>query len=168
MIRANLSPEQLERTRQYHREYNRRRRELNPGIDREACRKWHRNNAAYVKGKQAEWKAGNRDHIQAYNANWRAENPDYFSSWRTANLDRCRSYLANYRGRKANATPLWADADKIAAIYAEATRLTAETGVPHEVDHVIPLAGKNVCGLHVETNLQVLTASANRSKGNSY
>lgn len=64
--------------------------------------------------------------------------------------------------------PSWADLGKIEAFYSEAKRLTNATGVEHHVDHVIPLRGKTVSGLHVETNLQVIPALANLSKGNRY
>lgn len=69
---------------------------------------------------------------------------------------------------KLKALPKWADLEKIDWFYREAARLTKETGIVHHVDHVIPLQGKNVCGLHVETNLQILTAVENISKGNRY
>lgn len=62
--------------------------------------------------------------------------------------------------------PPWVDLTAIAAIYAEAARITAETGVVHEVDHIWPLAGRDACGLHVPWNLRVITAVENRTKGN--
>lgn len=74
--------------------------------------------------------------------------------------------VARRRSAKIQATPLWADFDAIEKIYAEARRLSDETGVPHEVDHIYPLRGKNVCGLHVHTNLRIVTRRINRSKGN--
>jgi len=49
-----------------------------------------------------------------------------------------------------------------------AQRLTRTTGVPHEVDHEVPLLGKAVCGLHWEGNLRVVARSENRRKGNSH
>lgn len=62
------------------------------------------------------------------------------------------------------ATPSWADLAAIEAFYTEARRLTAVTGVPHEVDHIVPIQGKRVCGLHVEANLQILTKVDNVKK----
>lgn len=66
------------------------------------------------------------------------------------------------------ATPNWADKKAIKAIYEEARRRTLASGIPHEVDHVLPIQGRKVCGLHVEYNLQILTASENISKHARY
>jgi hypothetical protein len=70
------------------------------------------------------------------------------------------------RAAKMNATPKWADKKAIRAFYVEARRLTAETGVRHEVDHIVPLLSNVVCGMHTHTNLRVITASANSAKKN--
>ena len=97
--------------------------------------------------------------------------------WRKANWHRVRNYkhksgsLAVYHvmqrhAAKLKATPFWADLNAIKAIYEEARRLSIETGVEHNVDHIVPLRGKKVCGLHVPANLQILTAEANKRKSN--
>jgi 5-methylcytosine-specific restriction endonuclease McrA len=77
-----------------------------------------------------------------------------------------RSLDAARRARQANAMPAWADKEAILRVYEEARRLTLETKITHHVDHIVPLFGKNVCGLHVAWNLQVLTASENYRKSN--
>lgn len=79
--------------------------------------------------------------------------------------------IAHARKRQfdiVKATPAWADMSKIAEIYREARALTLATGVVHHVDHVIPLRGKIVSGLHVETNMQILTARDNQAKHNRF
>lgn len=62
------------------------------------------------------------------------------------------------------ATPKGADLKKIADIYEERKIISKETGISHHVDHIIPLKGKTVCGLHVEYNLQIIPAEQNLRK----
>ena len=66
------------------------------------------------------------------------------------------------------ATPEWRDHEKVLQIYKEARRLTRKTGIPHHVDHIVPLNSRLVCGLHNEFNLQILPATANLSKHNRH
>lgn len=88
-----------------------------------------------------------------------------------------KRWVAKYPERKAAATRLyqaakrqavapWANRKAMLAFYEEARRLTKETGVPHHVDHIIPINHPTICGLHVETNLQVIPAAENVRKGN--
>lgn len=74
---------------------------------------------------------------------------------------------AKLRRRKTSVVA-WADKQAIAKIYAEAAMRTAQTGVRHEVDHIIPLKHPLVCGLHVPENLRVVTRSENARKSNKY
>lgn len=66
------------------------------------------------------------------------------------------------------ATPEWADRAAIATVYKWCALATAASGVVHHVDHVIPLKGENVTGLHVSENLRVLVCWENLEKSNLY
>lgn len=80
------------------------------------------------------------------------------------------SIEARRRAAKLNATPKWMTAEdfkEISVIYAESARLSKDRGIPYEVDHIVPLCGKDVCGLHVAWNLSPIEAYKNRMKSNN-
>ena len=79
-----------------------------------------------------------------------------------------RDKAAARKATKLNATPPWADLEQIKRIYAACAKITERTGIPHHVDHVIPLQGENVCGLHVPNNLAIIPAKMNLQKSNKH
>ena len=78
------------------------------------------------------------------------------------------AYVIARQTRIKKATPSWANLEEIKQFYVEAQHLTKETGIPHEVDHIIPIKGKLVSGLHVPANLQILTEKENQTKNARY
>lgn len=64
------------------------------------------------------------------------------------------------------ATPLWADFQAIRAIYERCRNLSAESGITHHVDHIVPIQARRVCGLHVPDNLRIIPATDNLRKCN--
>ena len=88
--------------------------------------------------------------------------------YRKANLEKYVEYQMkrwSLTGRSSNPNLNKAEKLEILAIYEEAKYLTKETGIPHHVDHIIPLNGKCCRGIHHPENLQVITADANLKKG---
>ncbi len=103
-----------------------------------------------------------RNYKEAHKEELAAKNAQYWRDHPEIN----RANRAKRRAAEKKAMPVWADQDKIMAFYVEAVRLTRETGIVHHVDHIYPLQSKWVCGLHIETNLQVVPGRENQSKGN--
>ena len=88
--------------------------------------------------------------------------------WSSDNRDRKNAHKAKRRAAKLERTAAWGNKELIDDFYKRAARLSEATGIPMEVDHVYPLQGELVSGLHIETNLQILPKSVNASKSNTY
>lgn len=144
-------------------------------------RRWQKNNPAKVneyarvnrhkyKKRRTAWCEANADRRNEARRAHYAANPklhqDKLKARRAKRPGISAHYKASRRAAEVAATPAWADIENIVAIYMEAAARTQATGIRHEVDHIVPLRGKAVCGLHVSWNLQILTKSDNCRKGN--
>lgn len=122
--------------------------------------------------KTQAWYAANKERRRAYDERRRAEKRELYRAASKRNRQRRPDQKAAETGlrrkRSRHATPAWADRKAIKALYLQARIKTRETGQPWHVDHVIPLRGKTVCGLHVAENLCVVPAAENLRKGNHY
>lgn len=88
-------------------------------------------------------------------------------AWSVRNPSKVIANVNKRRGDLVTRTPTWLTDVHWSAMdefYAKAQRLTRETGVEYHVDHIVPLRGKRVSGLHVPWNLAVIPASENLRK----
>lgn len=110
---------------------------------------------------------------QSYARTWRLKNK-YRLRHRKAN-ERCKDKNPAYWSTKVLVAKglvrhkLWPnDLEKMELVYKKARALSRLYADKYSVDHIVPLQGDGVCGLHVSWNLQVLKLSVNISKGNKY
>lgn len=126
-------------------ERNSKRKTYKPEIERQRKREAYKTNPTKFRKRNLEWYYNNKEKV--------------FDS------------VASRNRRRKEATPRWLTKEQrldILQMYRLKRKLSKLLGVDYEVDHIVPLQGKNVCGLHVPWNLQLLEKSLNRSKGNSY
>lgn len=159
-----------------------------PGAKRIGSQLHYLRNSQVYKDKAAKWREENADRYQQRLTNyfsredvkarmrekakqWSTDNPDRKretdKTWREANRDKDRANKARYRAATRKATPPWLTDEhrsQTLSYYTEAERLTYETGVEHEVDHIIPLQAGSACGLHVPWNLRVVTRDVNNRR----
>ena len=111
-----------------------------------------------------------KDRSEAYHSNLETERQarrEYYSN----NKEDYYSRKAKRRAELLNRTPAWLtehDLLHIKCIYSVCSMLNKEGTGPYEVDHIVPLQGKSVSGLHVPSNLRVVSRFENRSKGNKH
>lgn len=118
----------------------------------------------------------NRSHTKINNSakeRWAKKNPEKIINakrkWKENNIGRVKADKAKRKLYVAQATPKWLDAEQLECIacYYEMAQLRTEClGIEYQVDHIIPVRGKNVCGLNVPWNLEVITKKENLWKSN--
>ena len=87
--------------------------------------------------------------------------------WNHANAHLWRDYYASHAKRCRSAQPSWLTAEQKAEIRAFYREAASRPDGPWHVDHIVPLRGATVCGLHVPWNLRIISAHENLSKGSA-
>ena len=164
---------------------------LKDPIARKAYQKaYAQKNRAKVYEKLKEWRAANPDKWKEQRQRYSKKHPDAIAAkslkWKKANPERAAEFsrktrmkhkgrvLANkakYRASKRNRTPIWVDKEHLWLIkqaYELAILRTKLFGFLWHVDHIAPLNGKTVSGLHVIENLQVIPGVENLLKNNKF
>jgi hypothetical protein len=113
---------------------------------------------AVIAAKKKAWQEANKEKVAEYNR-----------KWKQSNRDRHNALNMKRHAAKMNRTPPWLTKehyDQMKEVYNMAKKLSKQHGIVHEVDHIVPLQGDTVSGLHVPWNLQILEAGANIRKKN--
>jgi hypothetical protein len=143
-------------------------------------RVWHRvNYAAKIASNpnwHAEYYAKNKEVRLAYDAEYyRSKNREkrikQVNEWVANNKGRANANKKAYKVAKINACPAWLNEEHhwmIQEAYSLAQVRSEMLGFTWHVDHIVPLRGKKVSGLHVPWNLQVIPGSDNMSKSNKF
>jgi len=173
----------VEAVKRYGKEYYKNNKKIMDAKNKEYVKnnpdKKARYNAKYAKNNQGKIKAAAKDYSMKNKAKISARMKRYYdnnieiiavktANWKKNNKEKHNAIAAKYRSIKLNAVPLWVNHDYIDLFYKGAKMEEVRTGRKVHVDHIVPLQGKNVCGLHVEDNLQLLFAKDNITKSNRF
>lgn len=120
-----------------------------------------------------KWRSNNEEHVKEYGKKYYLKDLESNRAKRRAyqklNIASAVARARQYELSKLNATPPWLSEEQKAEMqqfYWLAKDLYAVTGEVYQVDHIVPIQGENVCGLHVPWNLQVLPRDVNIRKSN--
>lgn len=164
--------------------------DANPNKAAEYCKKWRDSNPDKSSEANRTWYAKNRRRKLANDKLRRELNLQKFLTrerasyqrnreahlaknalWRERNSAAIAAHSAKRRSAKAERTPPWLSVEQheeILKFYVDALEISTVSGIPHHVDHIVPLRGKTVSGLHVPWNMQIITATENLKKNNKY
>lgn len=147
-------------------------RAKNPDRQREHERRWRKRNSERERKRLREFYLKNPERRRQYgDAFYRKHSSSVLARKRAyyrANPDKARVYVVLRRAAKLNCTPSWlteAHLEEISRVYKKAASMR-RGGADVHVDHIVPLAGEFVCGLHVPWNLAIIPARDNQQKGN--
>ena len=144
---------------------------------KERSKKWMEDNPEAYQSRLSEYfsRPEIKERARARMKDWSKANPErkrkMDREFNEKNRSLVTSYKGKYRASKRNATPSWLtpkQIEEIRKVYDEARRLSLETGIPYEVDHIVPLSGKIVSGLHVPWNLRAIPKTENNRRPRIY
>jgi len=150
------------------------------GNDCKACvaiymKNYRQLNATRIAELKRTWKNNNLEHVRDRDNAYAKANPEKRriarAKWRVANPHVINALTKKRRATMIHRTPKWVDAEElwlIQEVYRLASDRTRLHGFSWHVDHIIPLQGKTVCGLHTMANLQVIPGIENIRKGINY
>lgn len=107
--------------------------------------------------------------VRSYYVKNRSKEMQRVALWIKSNRAHNSAHAAEWRAFKRKGAPSWLTPEQrreMVDAYAYAKAWSQVTGVSHDVDHIVPLRGKEVCGLHVPWNLRIIPAAENRKKSN--
>tara|TARA_R110000796_G_C14470746_1_gene425541 strand:+ start:64 stop:1029 length:966 start_codon:yes stop_codon:yes gene_type:complete len=170
-LQKKNNPEKYEAWQQKSKEGKKRKEAENPELYKLkqslSSKSYYYANRENVKKRIAEYRKNLPEGVTAeWQRQWRINNPEKHLAKKQRYLERhpgiMAMHCANYRAQKIKATPKWLTEEhyrQIAEIYATCPK-------DNDVDHVVPLQGKTICGLHVPWNLEYMEKLDNISKGN--
>lgn len=175
-----------EKNKERHQESVKRWRSKNKDVDYAIKKRHYENNKEKIKARSKEWSANNKDRVKEtkkeyqsknaekikkdkkeYYENNKEETKEFQRGWRRRNRDRVNFLKSQRRATELQRTPKWLSKDhfeEIREFYKVAQKMEIEKGEEYQVDHIIPLRGKYMSGLHVPWNLRVVTRAFNNSR----
>ena len=132
---------------------------------------WMQENASRRSDYSKSYKKVNQVAVKENKRSWDIKNQEHRKAYRTSNKSRYAAHAMKRYVRTKLSQPSWLSESQLKEIevfYWLAADLKIVSGETYHVDHIIPLQGKNVCGLHVPWNLQVLPADVNIRKSNKH
>jgi hypothetical protein len=133
---------------------------------------WSAANPEKVKAAKKKYADNNQEAVRQRITNWREVNKERMKAarkaWRDANKHKSQAYVRKRQAAQKKRVPNWVTRDDfwlMEEVYELAVLRTKMFGFRWDVDHILPLQGKTVSGLHVPLNLQVIPSVVNSSKG---
>jgi len=151
-------------------EYQPKWRAKNP--DKQA--EYHKKYSAKHAESNKRWRESNKEHCLQTQRDWNRRNTERRNElsrlWRSKNAFVMRAHRVKRQVALWQRMPAWMNEGhllEMRSVYAYCLALR-HVGLDYHVDHMVPLRGKSVSGLHVPWNLQVISAKENLSKGNRF
>lgn len=142
----------------------------NPEKTKESKKRHYLKHREEILKKRKEYVRANPEKIKMgahkYYINNKETHNERNKMWAKLNPGKMAFQYKKRQTQKQRALAKWANLKEIKKIYVEAARISKETGIKHNVDHIYPLISPVCCGLHVESNLRIITEEENKKKSN--